>query len=70
MSKIKTNKKKNNLVFKIPSNLICPKCGDKYSFYISKKGNKKRILPGEYFYEGFLIHIMAIHMTGYTCGNY
>ena len=43
---------KNSLTIKIPSSVICPNCGEKYSFYISKKGKRKGILQGEYVHEG------------------
>lgn len=62
------NKKKNNLVIKIPSSVICPNCGEKYSFYISKKGKKKGILPGEYLHESFFNSYYGDLYDCYTCG--
>lgn len=68
MSKTKTDKKKGNSVIKIPANVICPKCGEKYSYYISKKGNQKGILSGKYFYEGFFDSHYGNSYDCYTCG--
>lgn len=55
---------------KILSSEICPKCGEKYSFYISKKGKRKGILVGEYIYEGFIDPHYGDCYDCYTCGNH
>lgn len=67
MSKIKTNNKVNNLL-KVPSSVTCPKCGEKYLYYISNEG-KKGILLGEYIYEGFFNTHYGKSYDCFTC-NY
>ena len=57
-------------ILKIPSSVTCPNCGEKYSFYISKKGKKKGILPGEYVFEGFFDPHYGYSYDCYTCGHY
>ena len=57
-------------ILKIPSSVICPNCGEKYSFYISKKGKKKGILPGEYVYEGFFDPHYGDLYDCYSCGHH
>lgn len=65
-----SKKNKSNLVFKIPSSVICPNCGEKYLFYISKKNKKKGILFGEYFHEGFFDSHYGDVYDCYTCGHH
>lgn len=62
------SEKKDKLVIKIPASVICPKCGEKYSYYISKKGKKKGILSGEYVFEGFFDPHYGYSYDCYTCG--
>lgn len=64
------SKKKDNLVIKIPASVICPNCGEKYSYYISKKGKKKGILSGEYIYEGFFDPHYGNSYDCYSCGHH
>lgn len=71
----KKNNKKNNISekskpIKIPSTVICPKCGEKYLFYISKNGKRKGILFGEYFHEGFFDSHYGECYDCYTCGHH
>lgn len=64
------SKDKKKKTLKIPSSVICPNCGEKYYYYISKKGKEKGILSGEYEYEGFFDHHYGYSYECYTCGNY
>lgn len=57
-------------LFKFPSTVVCPKCGEKYSFYITKKRKRKGILAGEYFFEGFFDPHYGEHYDCYTCGHH
>lgn len=60
----------NKNLFKFPSPVICPKCGEKYLFYISKNGKRKGILSGEYIFEGFFDFHYGNHYDCYTCGHH
>ena len=54
-------------ILKIPSSTICPKCGEKYSFYMSKK-RKKKVYYQENIYEGFFDSHYGNQYECYTCG--
>ena len=68
MKKIKNQSKETILEIKIPTNEICPKCGEQYTYYISKSGDKKGILPSAYVYEGFFDSHYSNSYDCYTCG--
>lgn len=59
---------KKNKILKIRADVTCPICREKYSFYLSKKGKKKGILVGEYFYEGFIDSHYGYTYNCYSCG--
>lgn len=54
---------------KIPCGCTCPNCGESNGFYITKKGRKKGILFGEYFYEGFFDPHYGNTYTCYSCNT-
>lgn len=61
-------KNKKCTVIKISSSVICPKCGEKYSHYTSKKGKQKGISSGEFYHEGFINNYHIYSYVCYTCG--
>ena len=56
-------------IFKIPSTVICPNCGEKYFYYISSRGRQKGILSGEYFHESLIDPHYGNSYDCYSC-NY